>query len=124
MTTTNAITAERATSSFFAELNEFGLWYGTKPETAEILSTSGFDERVAQLRGLYSAGSYFAGTMCKANQYATEVNTDGEHCMLYCRVTMGSAYKTAETHIGMRRPPLNPATRGTPYDSIFAAVGV
>jgi hypothetical protein len=38
----------------------------------------------------------------------------------YCRVTMGSAYKTAQTHQNRRRPPDNPATPGEPYDSIFA----
>lgn len=28
------------------EINEFGLWHGTQPEIADILATSGFDERV------------------------------------------------------------------------------
>jgi hypothetical protein len=107
-----------------AEINEFGLWHGTKPEVADILATAGFDERVADLRGLYGAGSYFADTMCKSNQYSTQVNAAGEHCMLYCRVTMGSAFKTAQTHQNLRRPEDNPATPGAPFDSIFAETGV
>jgi hypothetical protein len=107
-----------------AEINEFGLWHGTKPEIADILGTSGFDERVASMGGLYGAGSYFADAMCKSNQYSTKVNAEGEHCMLYCRVTMGSVYKTAETHQNLRRPQDNPATPGAPFDSIFAETGV
>jgi hypothetical protein len=107
-----------------AEINEYWLWHGTKPDTAEILATSGFDERVAKLTGLYGAGSYFADAMCKANQYATDVNAAGEHCMLYCRVTMGAAFKTTGSHQGLRRPEENSATPGAPYDSIFAEKGV
>jgi hypothetical protein len=107
-----------------AKINEFGLWHGTKPETANILAVSGFDERLAELRGLYGAGSYFADAMCKSNQYSTVVNAAGEHCILYCRVTMGSAYRTTQTHMDLRRPPDNPATPGAPFDSIFAETGV
>ena len=107
-----------------AGTNEFWLWHGTKPPLADILATSGFDERVASLGGLYGAGSYFADAMCKSNQYATETNAGGEHCMLYCRVTVGCAYRTAITHVNERRPPDNAATPGAPHDSIFAETGV
>ena len=107
-----------------AGTNEFWLWHGTKPPTADILATSGFDERVASLGGLYGAGSYFADALCKSNQYATETNARGEHCVLYCRVTVGCAYRTATTHVNERRPPDNAATPGAPHDSIFAESGV
>jgi hypothetical protein len=107
-----------------AEINEFGLWHGTKPATADILAASGFDERVAELTGLYGAGNYFADAMCKSNQYATETNARGEHCILYCRVTMGCPYRTATHHQHARRPPDNAATPGAPHDSIFAESGV
>eukprot|EP01047_Picozoa_sp_COSAG01_P035313 COSAG01_NODE_2702_length_7228_cov_4.014869_3_plen_259_part_00 len=106
------------------DINEFGLWHGTKPATADILAESGFDERVASLRGLYGAGSYFADAMCKSNQYATTTNAQGEHCLLYCRVTMGSAYRTTQTHPKLRRPEENPATPGEAFDSIFAEFNV
>ena len=91
---------------------------------ADIIATGGFDERVASLGGLYGAGSYFADTFCKANQYATQTNAQGEHCVLYCRVTMGSVHKTTVTHRNARRPVDNAATPGAPYDSIFAETGV
>ena len=107
-----------------AGANEFWLWHGTKPPTADILATSGFDERVAALRGLYGAGNYFADAFCKSNQYATETNARGEHCVLYCRVTVGCAYRTARLHRNARRPPDNDATPGAPHDSIFAESGV
>jgi len=100
--------------------NEFQLWHGTKPALAETLSRTGFDARVARDGGLYGAGSYFADASCKANQYAREVNAQGEHCMLYCRVTMGNTYCTTGQHQGQRRPPPNPKTPGMPYDSILA----
>ena len=106
-------------------LNEFYLWHGTKPETAEILAESGFDERVANLGGLYGAGSYFADTACKSNQYAKEKTAKGERVMLYCRVLMGEAHMTKTTHSD-RRPPINPAAgqKGRTFDSIFAQKGV
>ena len=105
-------------------INEFRLWHGTNPDTSGILATAGFDERVAELSGLYGAGSYFADAMCKSNQYARQVNLNGEHCMLCCRVTMGFAFKTPRVHKGERRPPNNSATPGAPFDSIFAEAGV
>jgi hypothetical protein len=74
------------------EINEFGLWHGTDLAMAEILATSGFDEHVANMNGLYGAGSYSTDAMCKAGRYAAQVNANGEHCALYCHVTMGSVY--------------------------------
>ena len=74
---------------------------------------------------MYGAGSYFADAMCKSNQYSfntrstTHTDPKGPHCMLYCRVTMGSAHKVTTKH-SERRPIENPATPGAPYDSIFA----
>lgn len=102
-------------------LNEFWLWHGTSEQVAEILAESGFDERVANMAGLYGAGSYFADAMCKSHQY-TQPNAQGEHCMLYCRVIMGSAFRTARGHQNERRPPANTADPrpGASFDSIFA----
>jgi hypothetical protein len=108
------------------EINEFGLWHGTKPEIADILATSGFDERVGgdTNGGLYGQGSYFADAFCKADQYARQTNAADEYCVLYCRVTMGSPHRAAGSHVGDRRPPDNPATPGAPFDSIFAETGI
>jgi hypothetical protein len=85
------------------------------------LAESGFDERVASLNGLYGAGSYFADAMCKSHQYA-KPHTNGEYCMLYCRVVMGSPFRTTRQHVGERRPPVNAADPrpGASFDSIFA----
>jgi hypothetical protein len=109
-----------------AELNEFWLWHGTDHNAADILVESGFDERQANLHGLYGAGSYFADAMCKSNQYVKHCNDDGEYTMLYCRVLMGTPFKTKTSHSHERRPPLNPSDsrQGATFDSIFAQNGV
>ena len=112
--------------------NEFLLWHGTKPPTADILAEWGFDEKKANMGGLYGAGSYFADASSKAHQYrgtrhldySDSTNDDGHHCMLLCRVTMGSPFLTQTTHTNERLPPDNPATPGKSHDSIFAQMGV
>ena len=124
--------------------NELWLWHGTKPETGPTIAQLGFDERLASMRGLYGAGNYFADNSSKSHQYrgtpkkflangtpdptwvpySDSTNAAGHHCMLLCRVAMGTPYLTDVTHQHERRPPPNPATQGLPYDSIFAETQV
>eukprot|EP01047_Picozoa_sp_COSAG01_P037637 COSAG01_NODE_3005_length_6731_cov_34.287394_3_plen_620_part_00 len=119
--------------------NTVWLWHGTTPATALIVAEFGTDQRVADLNGLYGAGSYFADNCCKAHQYRgtsfafakqhgkespSSVDANGHHCMLLCRVAMGVPYHTKKMHKNERRPPDNAATPGRPFDSIFAATGV
>ena len=108
------------------DVNEFWLWHGTTPETARILAKDGFDERVAETSGLYGAGSYFADASSKSHQYAARsTNQQGHHCMVYCRVTMGSAFMAKGNMRNSRRPPENPALGvGLVHDSIMAETGV
>jgi hypothetical protein len=108
------------------DLNELFLFHGTDHDSALTIAQYGFDERVANLRGLYGAGSYFADASCKANQYAKRSATaQGEHVLLLCRVLMGWAFPTKTQHKQQRRPPANPAVGPSrPYDSIFAECGV
>ena len=111
------------------DINEFWLWHGTRPDVASILAKDGFDERVAALQGLYGAGSYFADASSKSHQYSHEhTNQQGHCCMLYCRVTMGSAFLATKNMRGIppiRRPPENPALGpGSVHDSILAESGV
>ena len=82
------------------------------------------DERVANLRGLYGAGSYFACNACKSHQYAAANKDSADLVMLVCRVSMGIPYCTAAQHGNARRAPDNPATPGRPFDSIFAEHGI
>ncbi len=106
--------------------NEFWLWHGTSLDIAEnTIAQWGFDERRARATGRYGMGNYFADASSKAHQYAA--SADGhQHCMLLCRVTMGSPFLTRGTHVGDRLPPDNKATPDgrLPYDSIFAESGV
>ena len=48
-----------------SNLNECFLYHGTKREIADIIVAHGFDERLAQLKGLYGAGNYFAENASK-----------------------------------------------------------
>ena len=94
-------------------------------ETWEVLARHGFDERVASPGGLYGLGCYFADASSKSHQYASKgVASNGHHCMLHCRVTMGDPYITPGKLRKERRPPNNPATPGLPYDSVFAKEGI
>jgi GTP-binding protein EngB required for normal cell division len=116
-------------------INEFWLWHGTL--AWKILAEHGFDERVAGLprprQGFYGAGCYFADAASKSHQYARK-DEDGLHCMLYCRVIMGSPYLAKTKFLDDetwqqeaadgRRPPQNPATPAKPYDSVFVQEGV
>ena len=112
-------------------LSDLFLFHGTTPTNAKTIASHGFDERVAKNGGLYGTGSYFTDHSCKAQQYTgylrecckPELTPQGEHCMLVCRVQMGSTFSTDTTHRGQRRPPDDPCRPGAPYDSIFAEMG-
>ena len=109
-----------------ADVNELFLFHGTSDETAMTIARHGFDERVANLGGLYGAGSYFADNSCKSHQYASRSKSGaGEHVLLLCRVTMGWPLCTTTGHEHERRPPENPAILSgkRPFDSIFAESG-
>jgi hypothetical protein len=105
-------------------VNEFYLFHGTSSTSAQIICAHGFDESVANLTGLYGAGSYFASNSCKSHQYSKKYKDSPTWVMLVCRVVMGSPYCTSTQHNQQRRPPDNPATPGRPFDSIFAQHGV
>jgi hypothetical protein len=106
------------------DINEFYLFHGTSSTLAEIICKHGFDERLADLNGLYGAGSYFAINACKSHQYSLKYKDSSTFVMLICRVVIGSPYCTSTSHNGQRRPPDNAATPGRPFDSIFAEHGI
>ena len=106
------------------DINEFYLFHGTSSKSAQIICEHGFDERVANLSGLYGAGSYFAINACKSWQYSNSSKDSSTLVMLVCRVVMGSPYCTSTSHSKERRPPDNAATPGRPFDSIFAQHGI
>ena len=112
------------TAELVDDVNEFYLFHGTSSTKAAIIAEHGLDERVANLRGLYGAGSYFACNACKSHQYAAANKDSADLVMLVCRVSMGIPYCTAAQHGNARRAPDNPATPGRPFDSIFAEHGI
>jgi len=101
------------------DINEFYLFHGTSSKSAHFICEHGFDERVADLNGLYGAGSYFAINACKSHQYSLKYKDSSTFVMLVCRVVMGSPYFTSTQHNGQRRPPDNAATPGRPFDSEY-----
>jgi hypothetical protein len=107
------------------EINELFLFHGTHTgNTGRTIAQEGFDERVANLGGLYGAGSYFADYSCKSNQYT---GRDTSRTFLICRVLMGWPFCTNTTHNDSARPTRRPPenTNGRPrYHSIFAQSGV
>jgi hypothetical protein len=113
-----------ASTEMSADVNEFYLFHGTSLDMAKVICEHGFDERMANLTGLYGAGSYFAINACKSHQYSAAKKESSNFVMLVCRVTMGSPYCTSGQHPHERRPPENVATPGRPFDSIFAEAGI
>jgi hypothetical protein len=108
------------------DINEFNLFHGTGSRSAQIICAHGFDERVANLNGLYGAGSYFAINSCKSHQYSNKFKDSPTWVMLVCRVAMGLPYCTSTLHNQQRRPQQYHAWSAYrwPFDSIFAQHGI
>lgn len=112
-------------------VNELYLFHGTKEATADILKTTGFDNRVASLVGMFGGGSYFAENSSKSNQYipGPEQGCDNPYQMLLCRVLLGDIhickhydqekYRGTESgHHYVRRPPQKPNSFDV-FDSVM-----
>lgn len=105
-----------------SSINEARLSHGAKPGAAKLISRRGFDERLANLDGLYGAGAYFAESSCKSMQCAGSPNRNGEHTFICSRVILGHAHKTSQKNrAGWRRAPGRQP--GLPRDSALAPGG-
>ncbi len=102
------------------DINEFYLFHGTSSEMAEVICKHGFDERMAQLTGLYGDGSYFAINLQEPPVFLSE----REHFKLCdARLSLCNGITLLHFHVTHkfeRRPPDNGTTPGKPFDSIFA----
>jgi len=76
--------------------NEMHLYHGSRAKAYQIILTTGFDHRVANMGGAIGAGTYFATHASYSKNYTTESR------MLYCRVTVG---KVGNGQSGIRKPP-------------------
>ena len=77
-----------------ANLNEVYLMHGTSDWVIrDIIARTGFDERVANLRGLYGGGVYFACESCKSAQYAPVEN--GLKMLVISRVVLGNSARNS-----------------------------
>ena len=106
------------------DINEFYLFHDTSSKSAHFICEHGFDERVADLNGLYGAGNNFAINSCKSHQYSLKYKDSSTFVMLVCRVVMGSPYCTCTSHNGQLRPPDILDTPDRPFDSIFEQLGI
>jgi len=108
--------------SMDSTLNERLVFHGTGPEFVEQIAQRGFDERLANLSGLYGAGIYFAEQSCKSLRYS---GTGSLRCLLLTRVLLGEPYFATGPMRSMRRPPpleANDPQQGL-YDSVVADKG-
>jgi hypothetical protein len=105
-------------------LNEVHLYHGSSAEVVDIIVHHGFDERVAQMSGLYGAGVYFANQSCKASQYVT-ADQKGVKTLIIARVSIGDPHYAASGLQNQRRPPErgSPFSKGTLFDSVVANGG-
>jgi len=58
-------------------VNEYYLFHGTSDETIKIILDMGFDERYAEVNGMFGPGIYFAENSSKSNQYVACPKCDG-----------------------------------------------
>merc|ERR1719213_880054 len=87
--------------SMDASLNERLVFHGTTPDYVEQIAQRGFDERLANLSGLYGAGIYFAEKSCKAFRYS---GNGPLRCLLLTRVLLGDPYFASGPLRSIRRP--------------------
>jgi len=91
-------------SELKTSVGEKYLWHGTKPDLVASIVEGGFDERYANLEGLYGAGVYFAEMCSKSDQYCTP-DEKGRFVLILARVCLGLQYTTSEQRSGERMAP-------------------
>jgi len=125
--------------------NEYWLFHGASAEILNILTTTGYDPRVASVDGMFGGGFYLAENSSKSNQYIPcpkckknavfhgtgclcEDQENIELAMLVYRAALGDChialkydqtkYKGTSKSHPVRRPPTKPGSFET-YDSIL-----
>ena len=103
------------------DVREHYLFHGTGADTALRIVQDGFEERLANLNGLYGAGAYFAEKSSKSDQY-TKADHGGVHRMFVARVLLGAhVLDSREQGNDLRILPyvqtVQPASRASANDS-------
>jgi len=122
-----------------ADSNEFYLFHGLNGKIVNIITESGFDERVSSLQGLFGGGIYFAENSSKSDGYSHTENCGQvgavysskssqctcadakERAMLVCRVLVGSPcikLLPLDSKNPLRRPPERDDAGGGHFDSV------
>lgn len=110
-------------SGLLTEVNEVFLFHGTKPDIADKVIETGFEERLASLGGLYGAGAYFAEKSSKSDQYTSD-DGNGNHHMFLARVALGAHVKETHAHCNnIRILEEIPGGTGVRYSSLLGLKG-
>ena len=103
-------------------VNECYLFHGTTAETSKKIIANGFEERLAQLTGMYGAGAYFAEESSKSDQYT--MAQDGVHFMFVARVLLGAqVFETSKSCSQRRILDEVPGLPGVRYSSLLGLHG-
>ena len=81
---------------------------GDSKNVIDMIIRQGFDERLADIRGMFGSAIYFANMSSKSDCYIPmyTVSSCGEVCrMIIARVVMGNTYLTIKPMRKTRRPP-------------------
>jgi hypothetical protein len=110
-------------SGLLTEVNEVFLFHGTKPDIADKVIETGFEERLSSLGGLYGAGAYFAEKTSKSDQYTND-DGNGNHHMFLARVALGAHVKeTRAVCNNIRILEEIPGGTGVRYSSLLGLAG-
>ena len=115
--------AKKLAAELDPAVRECYLFHGTRAGTAEAIIATGFEERLANLSGLYGAGAYFADKSSKSDQY-TVADRAGVHSMFVARVMLGAHVFDARETCNDRRilDPI-PGTAGVRYSALLGLYG-
>ncbi len=84
--------------------NEAFFFHGTKPDIVECITSTGFDERVCSLGGLFGVGVYLAENSSKSDEYCVP-NGNGSCFMFLVRAVIGTPAIVLQQMNNLRRPP-------------------
>ena len=95
------------------DMNEYLLFHGAPADKIERMQNQGLDPRYAgnHFGAMFGSGSYFAPNSSKSDIY-TDVNQQGERCILLVRVCVGEASMAKEYDKKLRMLPERSDGRG------------
>ncbi|ELU10335.1 hypothetical protein CAPTEDRAFT_224773 [Capitella teleta] len=118
---------QKLDKDIFTDINEVFLFHGLKKDFLNGVQNQGVDPRLSGDRVLFGAGSYFAESTSKADQYTDDRQTRSAPgqplAMLLCRVLLGSAFECRDPK-PFKRPPCTTCQddRCTKHDKFYDSI--